>query len=403
MRRVVAASCVVMLGLTASAAATWVGVSKARSGFAETDRARAGVLRYEAVRDAISAEAFAEAGYRRAPGDVTRQRLVDALKAVPAAVAELAASGDATDQGVARQLSVLNTRYADEVRSEMARGSVPPGVSTDDRVAGPALDSMDGLVAAGVAGHRAEARASRERQKRVLSRLAVELPLVFGISILTVAGCCVLIVAQHRRLGRRATVTAWAAEHDELTGLGNRAALWPVLDAALAADEPACGLLLLDLNGFKAVNDTHGHAAGDEVLVATARRLAAAAPAPCLPIRLGGDEFAVFVPSVADLDAVATRLSHDTAQPVILEDGTAITCLPTIGRAAAGPGTDRVELLRTADLDMYQGKPRRTQPTVTLPGPRHVTPVMTVPNAAASTAQPAETPTETPAPIQARR
>jgi diguanylate cyclase (GGDEF)-like protein len=359
MRTVLRAAVLAVLGLLVTAALTWNGISRVRAGFAELDRARDSVLRYEAVRDAVSAEAFAEAAYRRAPGPSTRGALTGALGAVPGSLRDLSLSPDPSDQAVARQLTILNTRYAGEVRSSLARPGGAPATSVDDRVAGPALDTMGGLIAAGISGHRAQARESRDEQSAIISRLALELPLVVALCLALVVACGTVMVRQHLLLDRRERESRWSAEHDGLTGIPNRHLMWRRLDAALDAAGPTCALMLLDLNKFKAINDTYGHAAGDEVLVATARRLTEAAPEPCLVARLGGDEFAVFVPDAAQAAAVADRVRTAMSERILLSDGKRVTCSGTIGVAVAHTGSDRVELLRAADLDMYDGKPRR--------------------------------------------
>jgi diguanylate cyclase (GGDEF)-like protein len=106
------------------------------------------------------------------------------------------------------------------------------------------------------------------------------------------------------------------ANHDSLTGLSNRRALVEALEADLAAQKPSA-LVLIDLDGFKAVNDRHGHAAGDALLAAVGRRLNACARQDDLVCRLGGDEFAVLLRDVHGAEqaaAVAERfLSATTA------------------------------------------------------------------------------------------
>jgi diguanylate cyclase len=109
----------------------------------------------------------------------------------------------------------------------------------------------------------------------------------------------------HDELHHRAT-------HDALTGLANRSLLEQRL-----AEQPAGGqvsVLLVDLDGFKPVNDSYGHHAGDQVLVAVAERLAAWTPEGGLAARLGGDEFAVLVPR-ADHDGMAA-LAHRVLEAV---------------------------------------------------------------------------------------
>lgn len=117
-----------------------------------------------------------------------------------------------------------------------------------------------------------------------------------------------------------AETMAERANHDALTGLLNRAGFGQAVDARLRATvtpRPLC-LLVLDLDGFKSVNDGYGHAMGDRVLVEIARRLREAVPADGLVARLGGDEFALFyapTPAEAPPDALAERLIGMVAKP----------------------------------------------------------------------------------------
>ncbi len=158
---------------------------------------------------------------------------------------------------------------------------------------------------------------------------------------------------------------AHQAFHDALTGLANLALLRERLDHALAGTRRRPGTvaaLLLDLDGFKRVNDTLGHAVGDALLVAVAGRLAAATRAGDTVARLGGDEFIVVlehlgVPTAeAEAEAAAARLLAELARPIVI-DGREFFVAASIGVALAGPGTpDGAAMLRRADVAMYAAK-----------------------------------------------
>ncbi|MBG0565361.1 GGDEF domain-containing protein [Actinoplanes aureus] len=146
------------------------------------------------------------------------------------------------------------------------------------------------------------------------------------------------------------------ATHDLLTGLPNRASLAeharPTADASLA-------VLLLDLNGFKQVNDSYGHAAGDRLLREVAQRLTAVLPETDVAYRLGGDEFVVLSLD-AGLDEVtdlAHRIRAAVAAPIDL-DGSVVTVGASIGMAgrAAGEPVSLDDLLAEADAAMYRNK-----------------------------------------------
>ncbi|MEV0902785.1 EAL domain-containing protein [Actinoplanes sp. NPDC049802] len=142
------------------------------------------------------------------------------------------------------------------------------------------------------------------------------------------------------------------AMRDALTGLANRRAFEERLTAAVAAGTPS--VLLLDLDGFKAVNDRFGHAVGDELLAAVAERIGAELPADAMAARMGGDEFAVLlpVPCPDRCEDLAVRLRAAIHRP-IHAGGQDLLVGASIGIADGG---DRVEILRRADVAMYAAK-----------------------------------------------
>src|SRR5690606_34599127 len=104
----------------------------------------------------------------------------------------------------------------------------------------------------------------------------------------------------------------WSAHHDPLTHLPNRKLFSLELDIALAEalrDRTAVGLVVVDIDGFKTLNDTLGHAAGDAALIEVGRRLKAGAPPHATVARLGGDEFAIILPDL-DLDRQSSLLQR---------------------------------------------------------------------------------------------
>ncbi|MGW2049191.1 putative bifunctional diguanylate cyclase/phosphodiesterase [Streptomyces sp. NPDC001858] len=162
------------------------------------------------------------------------------------------------------------------------------------------------------------------------------------------------------------------AEHDPLTDLPNRALFTRRVQQALSGRRssdrgPALrntAVLFIDLDGFKAVNDTIGHAAGDELLVQAARRLHEAVRKGDTASRLGGDEFAALIVGDGTRDRaarerhileLADRLRLTLSQPYLI-DGNEVRVAASIGVAFAEPGLGAGELLRNADLAMYRAK-----------------------------------------------
>ncbi len=148
------------------------------------------------------------------------------------------------------------------------------------------------------------------------------------------------------------------AFHDPLTGLPNRARLMERLRSALGQRGSSVGLLFLDLDRFKEVNDTLGHDAGDELLRQVGTRFAACLRDGDTLARLGGDEFIVMLPRATEDDAaiVARRLEACLAEPVMLAEGM-VTVGASIGVTTSPAGQSAPEeLLRAADAAMYQAK-----------------------------------------------
>ena len=163
---------------------------------------------------------------------------------------------------------------------------------------------------------------------------------------------------------RHAGEQAHLAQTDELTALLNRRGFYnkaaPILSGKGSSDpgQPTCALLLLDLDHFKDINDSLGHAAGDELLRRVAARLSASLREEDILARLGGDEFALILPHVGVGRAVQAAVALITAleQTVVL-DGLHVQIGASIGIALSPEhGHDLGTLLRHADIAMYRAK-----------------------------------------------
>jgi diguanylate cyclase (GGDEF)-like protein len=170
------------------------------------------------------------------------------------------------------------------------------------------------------------------------------------------------IVTANRIRARLQDNLAYQATHDSLTSLPNRAHALELIEAALHRAQRSgtiIGLLFVDVDNFKVVNDTFGHGAGDEVLRMLARRMQADARAGDMVARLAGDEFVVLLENVdteASVVEVANRIVASTSAPIIIESR-ALTISISVGVAvSADGGIDADRLLADADAAVYRAK-----------------------------------------------
>ena len=156
--------------------------------------------------------------------------------------------------------------------------------------------------------------------------------------------------------------SSYLAKHDSLTGLPNRAHVMQRFDEALHemhANDHQAALIYIDLDHFKDINDTLGHAAGDELLIEIAQRLRSIIRSTDMVARLGGDEFLILMvaPDIRqEIRRIQMRLSSTVARALTLQ-GTEIMVTPSVGVSIYPEhGSDMATLLRNADLAMYSAK-----------------------------------------------
>jgi diguanylate cyclase len=177
-----------------------------------------------------------------------------------------------------------------------------------------------------------------------------DLTIVALITTLIVA--VVVIAWQHKSLIQ----ARYLANHDVTTGLPNRRAATAYLRKALRKGRPT-GLVLLDLDGFKAINDIHGHESGNDLLTEIGRRLTGITAPAALAARLSGDEFVLLVDGGHDQTAaVAHAASRIIARTPIRLGQHDVQVSASVGFATATLGISGRELLRAADIAMYQAK-----------------------------------------------
>jgi diguanylate cyclase (GGDEF)-like protein len=192
----------------------------------------------------------------------------------------------------------------------------------------------------------------RKSQTINLTLLAMLLIGVCGVALLGYRG-----VRQRRRAQQRFQERlAHEARHDALTGLPNRRRMQDVLGSTLRTGTVA--VLFVDLDGFKPVNDAHGHEAGDELLRQVAQRLSACVREQDVLARVGGDEFVVLMPGVLtaeDAESMAARIRLSIEQPFPI-DGHDVLIGASVGIHVGTSSDDPDEVLRAADHAMYTVK-----------------------------------------------
>lgn len=179
----------------------------------------------------------------------------------------------------------------------------------------------------------------------------------------------------NRRLLENERLLEFRANHDALTGLANRVLLANRVQLALQRSQRSgqgFALLALDLDGFKAVNDTHGHACGDDLLLVIAKRLEEATRGIDTVARVGGDEFVLLLEGLtqpADVWAFASKLLDRLELPVRLSSGVEVSVSASIGHATyPHDASDYDALMKIADAAMYTCKQsRKSQASAPMP------------------------------------
>ncbi len=231
-------------------------------------------------------------------------------------------------------------------------------IGTDPRVTDAATD--EGLIG----GHRSDEYLIRERGAEQGRGAAGELARLRATNE--------RLVRELEVLRQREARAQQLAERDGLTGLYNRRRMRELLESAIeqaASQEQCVGVLFIDLNGFKAINDEYGHAAGDKILTTVATRIAARVRNTDIVCRYGGDEFVVLLPSVPDAGAVtevADAIRERVSLPCRIQ-GDEQHLTASIGQSMyPHDGRTAEQILHGADLAMYRLKARIVSPMLTL-------------------------------------
>ncbi|WP_203781702.1 putative bifunctional diguanylate cyclase/phosphodiesterase [Paractinoplanes rishiriensis] len=272
--------------------------------------------------------------------------------------------GDAADIEAARRIRQTYVTYTAAVREVVAlgeRGDLASAALQADlgAFAASSLQKQISQVVAGKRNQTTQYLLEADQSNRKLRTLT---GIAFTIDVVLLGLCSLILLENQRRIRRQAAQSHHDALHDGLTGLGNRTLFTEQTERAiLSTDRSAApiGLLLIDLNKFKEVNDTLGHHVGDLLLRQVADRLRTASREVDLVARLGGDEFAILLPGidgVANATAIATRIHDALCSPVDME-GMRLEVGASIGVAVyPHHGATPDQLLQHADVAMYAAK-----------------------------------------------
>ncbi len=164
-----------------------------------------------------------------------------------------------------------------------------------------------------------------------------------------------IVARASRELRRQSEENERLARHDALTGLPNRMYFQELLDKS---DRLETGAIMVDLDAFKAVNDAHGHHAGDELLMRVGERLRRTVRDSDVVARMGGDEFAILVAGGADartLEALSRRIVEAVGEPMTLE-GVEVSVRASVGASLPDSAAAGEDLVKRADRAMYSAK-----------------------------------------------
>ena len=313
---------------------------------------------YQRAQAALTQVELDERGYRLQPSPQLRARLETAVADLRGALAAIASSGDANDIALVRDVDARLAGIGaalDGIMAAAQRFDAAAVARINDRALQPRLAAVQRLVDGAASAHAAglDAGIASARRSQAVVLASTLLLLLLG-GLLMIAMTVVMRFKRSLDEARQAELERLrgAALTDSLTSLGNHRAFHEKLDAVLASGEPVC-LALMDLDGLKRTNDTEGHQAGDELLVALAEALGSLADERRSTFRIGGDEFAVVIEGAAVIEgfSLTQELRAALSAPA---SGRPVSA--TAGIAAAGGYGIKDDLIRRADIALIAAK-----------------------------------------------
>lgn len=319
--------------------------------------------RWEAINNGINAEHAALYSYLANNGSPYRRApLVEKINSVREHFDWLREHGGASEAVPIRMTELEYTHYNDLIRTILAAGQAHESLTGLGDLASQSFALLSQAVNENIERRQGELAtfvASVDRRNAMLRAFAT---VAVSVDILLCLASTFILISYQRRTEQEARNQRYRALHDTLTGLANRQLLSERMDSALAEARrgrtSAC-LMLVDLDRFKAVNDTWGHHSGDLLLQHVARRLVDVAPRDATVARIGGDEFAVLLPtagSIAEITKTARRV-HGAVRQTMQINGVTVDFGASVGVAVFPADCDDAEgLMRHADMAMYVAK-----------------------------------------------
>ncbi len=256
-----------------------------------------------------------------------------------------------------------NLTFVNPAAAAMVQLPGPAAAEGDGRAALRAPDFLMGPALAAIRTGSVE----RDPDARFRGFDGEPVPVAYTASVIRGNGSATGAVVSFHDITERKKLEDTMAHHafyDSLTGLANRRMLVERLEQALErskVDRKVHALIFIDVDRFKAINDSLGHGTGDDLLVAIGARLKQAIRGRDLLARFGGDEFVILLEGVTGVDeavSAADRICAAVEEPVVLSDGYEIVASLSVGIALTEPGRSADDVLRDADVAMYRAKGR---------------------------------------------
>ncbi|WP_397453684.1 putative bifunctional diguanylate cyclase/phosphodiesterase [Pseudomonas sp. NA-150] len=352
-------------------------VLMAISGFAVWSSVTTGHLGQEAIASSVLSDQYTMAAaavaaaeslerkYRLEPSPEVRLRFNEALTQLSTALEGVHHSGSPEDRILVTDVHTALTPYLESIHKmfdAVDRGDDALVRKIDNDEADPRFEVIEKTVLKASADHHNEAIEAMGKLRTRESFNANSTPIVFIVGLILVGLFAGVLRRTRIELDSQRKDAVYASLHDKLTGLANRILLTDRLEQALRLGRRhggITGLLVIDLDRFKEVNDTLGHLYGDGLLKQFGKRLVSEAREIDTVARLGGDEFAILLPSVEGLDGAlkaAQRLRKSITASFEVE-GVELDVEASFGIVVSGMhGDDPLTLLQRANIAMYEAK-----------------------------------------------